>query len=193
MTEDRPTTPPPPPPTPSPYPAQGQPKPSRPAWFWIAIIGGGVLLISPLVLILLALAIPQMLAVKKQANETSAIQTVRTIASAQVSYNVTYPANGYACSLAALGGDPASGVPTAQAAQLIDPTLASTGQKSGYTFAITCGNKLTANNQDTYTSYQLTAIPQTVGKTGTRGFCSTETGELKYDPDGGPNCNQPVP
>jgi type IV pilus assembly protein PilA len=192
MTEDSPTPPPPPPAgTPPPYPTAGQPK-RHSAWFWIAIIGGCFVLLIPVLLIIAALAIPQMLKARKTADETSAIQTMRAIASAELSYNVAYPENGYACSLAALGGNPSSGAPTDQAAQLIDPTLAASSQKSGYTFTVTCGAKANISGHDVYTSYQLAAIPQTVGKTGDRGFCSDESGTIKYDPTGSTNCIQPI-
>ena len=149
-----------------------------------------LLIVMSIMLILMALAIPQMLKLKKTANQTSATQTVRTIGQAEVTYASEFPTNGFACSLAALGGDPKSGAPTPQAAQLIDPVLASTAQKSGYTFTVTCGNKVTISNQDVYTSYEVTAVPQTVGKTGDRGYCSDENNIIKFDPAGGTNCTQ---
>jgi type IV pilus assembly protein PilA len=142
-------------------------------------------------LIIGALAVPQLLKVKKTADETSAIQTMRTIASAEANYMVSYP-SGYACPLSVLGGDPKSGAPTAQAAQLIDPSFADSGAKSGYTFTVTCGSKVTINNQDIYSSYAVIGVPQTVGKTGDRGFCSDENNIIKVDPDGGNNCTQPL-
>ena len=72
-----------------------------------------LLIVMSVMLILMTLAVPQLLKLRKQANETSAAQSVRTIAQAQIQYNSAYPANGYACSLSALGGDPKSGAPTA--------------------------------------------------------------------------------
>ncbi|MDE3104594.1 MAG: prepilin-type N-terminal cleavage/methylation domain-containing protein [Acidobacteriota bacterium] len=150
-----------------------------------------LLIVMSVMLILMTLAIPQMLKITKQTRETSAIQSVRTIGQAELQYNSQYPANGFACSLAVLGGDPKSGAPSAQAAQLIPPDLAS-GQKSGYTFSITNCNKVTVNNQDQYTSYEIIAVPQAVGKTGDRGFCSDENNLIKFDPAGGTNCTQPL-
>ena len=151
-----------------------------------------LLIVMSIMLIIMAFAVPQMLKVKKTADETSAIQTLRTISSAEASYNSAYPATGYACPLSGLGGDPKSGAPSAQASQLIDPGLASSGQKSGYTFTVTCSNKVTISNQDVYTSYEVTAVPQTVGKTGDRGFCSDENNIIKFDPAGGTNCTQQI-
>jgi type IV pilus assembly protein PilA len=89
-----------------------------------------------------------------------------------------------------LGGDPKTGAPSAQAAQLLDPALAASGQKAGYTFAVTCGSKVTINNQDVYNSFEITGVPQTIGKTGDNGYCSDENNIIKIDPAGGTNCTQ---
>jgi type IV pilus assembly protein PilA len=138
-------------------------------------------------LILMTLAVPQLLKLRKQANETSAAQSIRTIAQAELQYNSAYPARGFTCSIVELGGDPKSGAPTAQAAQLITPDL-SAGQKAGYTFAITNCSKVTVNNQDMFTSFEVTAIPQAIGKTGDNGFCADENNTIRKDPAGGTNC-----
>lgn len=151
-----------------------------------------LLIVMSIMLILMALAVPQMLKLKKHANETSAVQTMRTIGQGEISYNSSYPGSGFACPLSVLGGDPKSGAPTAQAAQLLDPALASTGQKAGYTFSVTCGTKVTINNQDVYTSYEITGVPQSVGKTGDNGYCADENNIVKIDPAGGTNCTQQI-
>jgi type IV pilus assembly protein PilA len=150
-----------------------------------------LLIVMSVMLILMTLAVPQLLKLRKQANETSAIQSVRTIGQSELQYNSAYPANGFSCSLAALGGDPKSGAPSAQAAQLLDTGLAS-GQKAGYTFAITNCTKVTVNNQDMYTSYEITAVPQSIGNSGDRGFCSDANNIIRFDPAGGTNCTQPI-
>ena len=49
---------------------------------------------------------------------------------------------------------------------------------------------MTVNGTDRITGYTVTAVPQTVGKTGDSGYCSDETGIIKYDPAGGTNCTQ---
>ena len=51
---------------------------------------------------------------------------------------------------------------------------------------------MTVNGVDRFNSYTITAVPQTVGKTGDRGFCSDQSGIIKYDPAGGTNCTQPL-
>ena len=150
-----------------------------------------LLIVMSVMLVLMTLGIPQLLKLRKSANENSAIQSLRTIEQAELSYNSAYQANGFACTLPALGGDPKSGAPSAQSAQLIESALAG-GQKAGYTFAVTNCNKVTINNQDQYTSFEITAVPQAVGKTGDRGFCADENNVIRYDPAGGTNCTQPI-
>ena len=150
-----------------------------------------LLIVMSVMLVLMTLGIPQLLKLRKSANENSAIQSLRTIEQAELSYNSAYQANGFACTLPALGGDPKSGAPSAQSAQLVESALAG-GQKAGYTFAVTNCNKVTINNQDQYTSFEITAVPQAVGKTGDRGFCADENNVIRYDPAGGTNCTQPI-
>src|SRR6202021_2634692 len=82
-----------------------------------------LLIVMSVMLILMTLAVPQLLKLRKQANETSAIQSVRTIGQAELQYNSAFPANGFSCSLPTLGGDPKAGAPSAQGAQLITPVL----------------------------------------------------------------------
>lgn len=149
-----------------------------------------LLIVIAIILILMLMAIPTIGSLKKKANETSAINSVQVISKAQLQYESTYPANGYACSLAALGGDPTTGAPTAASAQILPNDLV-TGFKSGYIFTVTCKDKVTVNSVDRYNSYAITAVPQTVGKTGDRGFCSDSFGIIKFDPAGATNCTQP--
>ena len=93
-------------------------------------------------------------------------------------------------SAASSGGDPKSGPPTALAAQILPADLA-TGQKAGYTFAITNCDKTTINNEDRFNSFEVTGVPQSVGHTGDRGFCADES-TTRYDPAGGVNCTQSI-
>lgn len=150
-----------------------------------------LLIVMSIMLILMLLIIPSAMNMVSQANETSAIQSLRAIYQAQIQYQTNYPANGFASSLTALGGSTSSGAPNATSAQVLQGGL-SGGQKSGYTFAIVNTTKVTVNNQDMYTSYEATAVPQAIGKTGHRGFCIDSSGEIKSDPAGGTNCTVPV-
>jgi type IV pilus assembly protein PilA len=91
----------------------------------------------------------------------------------------------------ALGGDPSAGQPSAEAAQLLPNDLA-LGPTSGYVFTISNCTKASLSDTERVTGYTITAVPQAVGKTGNRGFCSDEFGAIKYDPMGGTNCTQPL-
>ena len=150
-----------------------------------------LLIVMSIIIIIMALAVPQILHMKKNANQVSAVQSMHVLASAEQGYSSSYPTSGFGCPIAVLGGDPKSGAPSAQSAQLIPPDLA-TGIKSGYVFTVTCGSKTTANNQDVYNSVDITAVPQTVGKTGDNGYCTDENAVIKVDPAGGTNCTQPL-
>jgi type IV pilus assembly protein PilA len=148
-----------------------------------------VIFVIPLLAILALIAIPTFGSMKKHANEASAIQTMRAITQAEMQYEVMYPANGYACPLAVLGGDPKSGPPGPSASQLLQGNLTS-GIKNGYGFTISeCRQEFDTR---LITSYKLTAVPQRVGKTGDRGFCSDPSGAILADPTGGANCTQPI-
>ncbi len=148
-----------------------------------------LLIVMSVILILLTLAIPAMQSVIRRGNETSAITSLRMLNEMEGQYDSTYPDHGFACSLTALGGKIGSGPPTAEAAQLIPDDLAS-GHKAGYTFTVSNCAKTTINNVDQYNSYQITAVPNSVGHSGNRGFCTDENGEIRYDPKGGTNCTE---
>src|SRR5579862_6755665 len=59
-----------------------------------------LLIVMSVMLILMTLAVPQLLKLRKQAQETSAVQSLRTIGQAELQYSSAYPANGFSCSLA---------------------------------------------------------------------------------------------
>jgi type IV pilus assembly protein PilA len=150
-----------------------------------------LLIVMSIMIILMLIAIPNFISMKASANETSAMQSLRAIYQAQIQYQTSFPANGFACSLAALGGNATAGPPSPQAAQVLQGELAQ-GQKSGYTFNIVNCTKVTVNNQDMFTSYEATAVPQAVGKSGHKGFCIDQAGEIKADLSGGTNCTQSI-
>lgn len=148
-----------------------------------------LLIVMAIIAILMLIAIPTVGTLKKNADELSAKKSIQTIQQAEMQYETTYPANGYACDLKSLGGDPSTGAPSPTGAQLLQQDLSS-GYKSGYIFAITNCTKVTVGGTDRNTSYAVTAVPQTVGKTGSLGFCSDQFGTIKSDPTGGTNCTQ---
>jgi type IV pilus assembly protein PilA len=150
-----------------------------------------LLIVMAIIAILMLIAIPTVGSLTKRANDLSAVQSIRAIQQAEIQYSSNYPSNGFACTLPALGGEPSSGPPSATGAQILQGDLTS-GYKSGYAFTLSCKDKVTVNSMDRYNSYVITAVPQTVGKSGDRAFCSDQSGLIKFDPAGGSNCSQPL-
>jgi type IV pilus assembly protein PilA len=170
-------------------PATGYPAPKRKGSATVFIIIGIVVAaVLSLILILMALAIPAMQSTIRRGNETSAVASLRFLNEMESTYASNYPQNGFACSLTAMGGK-AGAAAGPEAAQLIPDDLAS-GNKSGYTFTISNCTKTMVNNAAQITSYQITAVPNSVGRSGNRGFCTDENAQIRYDPKGGTNCTE---
>jgi prepilin-type N-terminal cleavage/methylation domain-containing protein len=123
-----------------------------------------LLIVVAIILIIASIAIPNLLRARMSANEAAAVSGVRTINTAQISYNSAYPTVGYASTLAALGGTNCS-APSSAGACLIDSVIAS-GTKNGYSFALSGVSGTPA------ATYQIIAAPITPNQTGTRYFCS---------------------
>jgi type II secretory pathway pseudopilin PulG len=134
------------------------------------------------VLIVAAVAIPNLLRSKIAANEASAVGSTRTINTAEITYQATYPKRGFAPDLASLGPDPHQpGTPSPEHADFINEALANascTGAawctKSGYQFRLTAACRL-----HLCTDYLVVATPVNAN-TGTRNFCSTSDGVIHF-------------
>ena len=142
-----------------------------------------LLVVVAIILVIAALAIPNFMRAKMAANESSAVESIRNINTAEAQYNTTYGL-GFTGTLANLGGSGStcstSGA-TSTAACLIDEVLANNvaqGGKSGYTFTLGGGNA----------SYTILGLPITAGQTGQRAFCSDQTDVIRYNV-GGTACN----
>jgi type IV pilus assembly protein PilA len=141
-----------------------------------------LLIVVAIILIIAAIAIPNLIKSKMAANEASAVGSVRTINTGEVNYAASCPAIGFSATLAELN----SGALCAGGTGIIDAIL-SAGKKSGYVFTYTPkagGDGL----NDTYT--QL-ALPATVGTTGQRAFCGAQDGVIHYNLAGAA-CNPAV-
>jgi prepilin-type N-terminal cleavage/methylation domain-containing protein len=134
-----------------------------------------LLIVVAIILIIAAIAIPNLLRSKMAANEASAVATMRTLNTSAVAYSTTYGA--YPAKLTNLGP---SSSPTSSAADLIDSVLANDpAQKSGYTFNWT-GTAVSG----VVATYTLTAKPLTIGVTGQRGFFTDQSGVIRADVSG---------
>jgi type IV pilus assembly protein PilA len=126
-----------------------------------------LLVVVAVILIIAAIAIPNYIQTKMRANEASAAQNMRNIATAELVYSTTYGIN-FSTTMLQLSG---TGVtPNMNNAGLIDEALAS-GIKSGYVIQYT---PLTTDTYGHTATYSLTADPQTLS-TGQRHFYADQT------------------
>jgi prepilin-type N-terminal cleavage/methylation domain-containing protein len=131
-----------------------------------------LLIVVAIILIIAAIAIPNLLRARIAANESSAVASIRTINTAEISYNSAYPTVGFALNLSALAGTSCT-PPSSSGACLIDTTLAA-GTKSGYTFQAASSGSSPAG------SYQASGSPITANQTGNRSFCSVADAVVRY-------------
>ena len=127
-----------------------------------------LLIVVAIILIIAAIAIPNLLRSRIAANEASAVGSIRTINTGEVTFASTYPDVGFAM-LASLGGSGGSST----GAGLLDSVLAG-GTKSGYSFTTTVTGGTPA------TQYTVTGDPLSA-QTGQRHFFSDQSGVIRYN------------
>jgi type IV pilus assembly protein PilA len=132
-----------------------------------------LLIVVAIILIIAAIAIPNLLRSRMAANEASAVGSLRTINTAEVTYATTYNTIGFG-SLTALGGAAPCTTATSTSACLLDDVLSSAAAtKSGYQFTVTLGT------QTPVVTYSSLATPTVVGQSGQRAFCSDQSGVIR--------------
>jgi type IV pilus assembly protein PilA len=134
-----------------------------------------LLIVVAIILIIAAIAIPNLIAARMSANEASAVQSLRTIQSAETAYATSFPLVGYSATLNNLsdGGTNPCSASTTQAC-LIDDVLAS-GTKSGYNITYQ-GDGLTPS-----IGYTINADPIIWNSTGRRSFFTNYPGVIRYN------------
>jgi len=136
-----------------------------------------LLIVVAIILIIAAIAIPNLMRARIAANESSAASQLRTVNTAEVSYSTSYPSVGYGTLVQLGGAIPCTA--TSATSCLLDNSLATNyaGKgKSGYNFAVAVPNA---------GQYIATAVPITVNSTGVNSFCSVEDGVVRKDSTGG--------
>lgn len=128
-----------------------------------------LLIVVAIIGIIAAIAIPNLLASRRAANEGSAQSSIRTIHSAQVTYQATAGNGAFATNLNALNGQ-----------SLIDSVLGG-GTKSGYDFQIV--EQAGSGASAVFGVYAFPDITTGVSLTGTRTFGTTEDGVMHGDAD----------
>jgi type IV pilus assembly protein PilA len=135
-----------------------------------------LLIVVAIILIIAAIAIPNLMRARMAANDSSAAASEHTIIVGEVGYYGAYPTQGYA-TLAQLGGAATPCVPGTANGCLIDNNLATNGGgngKSGYTFAIT----VTAPAAAAPSTFFTTAVPIS-NTSGTKSFCAADDGVVR--------------
>jgi prepilin-type N-terminal cleavage/methylation domain-containing protein len=138
-----------------------------------------LLIVVAIILIIAAIAIPNLLRSKMSANDSAAASSIRTINTSEVTYSTTYPTQGYANTLTKLGPNATAGTCDATGACLIDGVLAcgvANGPcpKSGYNYFV-----VSASTTAPFGDYTVSASPITVNSTGSRNYCSNADAVIK--------------
>jgi prepilin-type N-terminal cleavage/methylation domain-containing protein len=138
-----------------------------------------LLIVVAIILIIAAIAIPNLLRSRIAANEASAVGSLRSINTAQVTFASTYPSVGFATALATLGpGTVGNTSASSTNAILLDDVLGcstTTCSKSGYNFTISSAGG-TPN-----ATFASSATPLVTGQTGGRYFYSDASGVIRYN------------
>src|SRR5579859_1877709 len=135
-----------------------------------------LLIVVAIILIIAAIAIPNLLRARMQANEASAVSSIHAINTAEISFSATFPTVGFAASLLALGNGATNPCPgSATASCYLDDNLAS-GTKAGYVFTYTVD---TANTPSLH--YTVNADPSSRGISGQRSFYSSDSNVTRFN------------
>lgn len=132
-----------------------------------------LLIVVAIILVIAAIAIPNLIRSRIAANQASAVSSLRVLNTSEVAYAATYNI-GYASDLSYFS-PPASGNATSTAAGLIDSVLAS-GIKSGYSFSYS--PFINAGRTDGYT---INADPVTPGTTGSNHYFTEQSGIIRQN------------
>ena len=136
-----------------------------------------LLIVVAIILIIAAIAIPNLLRARIQANEASAVASIHAINTSEVSYSAAFPTVGFSPSLASLGDGGTTPCPASSTASCyIDQNL-STGTKSGYVFTYVQNASSTPAIQ-----YTINADPLSRGVSGQRSFYSSESNITRWNP-----------
>jgi type IV pilus assembly protein PilA len=144
-----------------------------------------LLVVVAIILILMAIAIPNFLRARMAANEASAVENCRTISTANVVYWTTYGV-GFAPALSNFA-TPTSGNVSPVSSGLLDNILV-TGTKSGYVFTYV---PLIPDSNGYYNDYTLNADPVNIGVTGQRHFFTNEPGIIRVNLTGPASTTDP--
>ena len=135
-----------------------------------------LLVVVAIILIIAAIAIPNLLESRIAANQAAAVSDLRGINSSELTYLTMYN-DGYAATLATLGPPSGGGPPTPAAANLIDAYLAA-GTRNGYSFVYSAGSQ---DAQGHYQTFTVHASPVSQGTTGNNFYFTDESNVIRMN------------
>jgi type IV pilus assembly protein PilA len=157
-----------------------------------------LLIVVAIILIIAAIAIPNLLRARIAANQSSAVGSLRTISTAEQNFASTYGI-GFTTSLGQLGGNVGVTVALCTNALMVDASISNNGvgntaQKSGYSLNFLPGATPFSASPNVpngcpgwgNTTFSVSNIPQNVGQTGQTSYCIDDSGVIRFDPTGAP-------
>ncbi|HEX4602940.1 MAG TPA: prepilin-type N-terminal cleavage/methylation domain-containing protein [Candidatus Angelobacter sp.] len=139
-----------------------------------------LLIVVAIILIIAAIAIPNLLRSKMSAADSAAASTIRTLNTTEVTYATNYPGAGYADTFTKLGPNAAPPVCDATGACLIDGVLAATANgpspKGGYKYYLVGAAAVAGVVGD----YGISSEPIVLQSTGTNVYCSTADAVVRF-------------
>ena len=130
-----------------------------------------LLVVVGIILVIMAIAIPELMNARMSGNEAAAVTNIRTIVTSELAYSMEYNI-GYTTSLGQLGGS--GSVPSAANALLIDSVLAA-GTKTGYTYVYAVTSTDTSGHP---VGFSINANPISHNLTGRRYYYSDQVGVI---------------
>jgi len=144
-----------------------------------------LLIVVAIILVLAAIAIPNLMRSREAANQASAVGSLRTLNTGEFTYSSTYN-KGYSATLGYLGPPPSGSPADATHAGVVDSVLSGTGSsgstamtstKSGYLFTYSPGPLVNGE----VTTYTIIADPVSRGTTGTNSYFVDQTGVIRQN------------
>jgi type IV pilus assembly protein PilA len=138
-----------------------------------------LLIVVAIILIIAAIAVPSLLRSRLLANESAAASSIRTLSTAQATYQSTFQT--YSKDIKSLGGQSACPTPPTTAAACLVDNLLENGVKQGYKFST---NGASADAAGNFQDFWSNAAPSILHTSGNRAFCSISDMVVRVDKAG---------
>jgi prepilin-type N-terminal cleavage/methylation domain-containing protein len=147
-----------------------------------------LVIVVAIILIIAAIAIPNLIRSKIAANEASAVGSLRTISTSAITYSSTY-GDGFPADLPTLGGPAGTTLASCDHALMIDsvlstPPFVKNGYALGYQGAGPAASQPAGCGAKGWNQFEATAVPVSTGQTGQGGFFVDQSGVIRFTTDG---------